>query len=196
MRKSRPCDFVVANPLTTHTPPLALRPLAPGDRIGAVADPGSVANVDESLSAPRPSPHLARWKIKAQADDGVVLARATIFGAPVLIAAQDERFLGGSAGANHAAALRRLFERAREERPAAVLLLLASGGVRLYARMIKPAGFDASPVLSRRCSICARRDTRADAGRRRRLRRIVGAGLRDGSVAFLPERSSVFPGPS
>jgi malonate decarboxylase beta subunit len=132
MRKSRPCDFVVANPLTTDTPPLALRPLAPGDRIGAVADHGSVANVDESLSAPRPSPHLARWKIKAQADDGVVLARATIFGAPVLIAAQDERFLGGSAGANHADALRRLFECAREERPAAVLLLLASGGVRLY----------------------------------------------------------------
>jgi len=61
-----------------------------------------------------------------------VLARATIFGAPVLIAAQDERFLGGSAGANHAAALRGLFERARETRPAAVILLAASGGVRLY----------------------------------------------------------------
>ena len=53
-------------------------------------------------------------------------------GAPVLIAAQDERFLGGSAGANHAESLRMLFERARDERPAAVILLMASGGVRLY----------------------------------------------------------------
>jgi biotin-independent malonate decarboxylase beta subunit len=88
--------------------------------------------VDGALSAPRPSPHLARWGIAAQDDDGVALARATIFGAPVLIAAQDERFLGGSAGAHHADALCGLFERARDERPAAVVLLAASGGVRLY----------------------------------------------------------------
>ena len=53
-------------------------------------------------------------------------------GAPVLVAAQDERFLGGSAGANHAEALRALFHAARRERPAAVVLLMASGGVRLH----------------------------------------------------------------
>ncbi len=50
----------------------------------------------------------------------------------VLVAAQDERFLGGSAGANHADTLRRLFELGRAERPAAVVVLAASGGVRLH----------------------------------------------------------------
>ena len=109
-----------------------LRRLAPVDRIAAIADPGTIACVDDALSAPRPSPHLARWGIAAQDDDGIALARATMFGAPVMIAAQDERFLGGSAGANHADALRGLLERARDERPAAVILLMASGGVRLY----------------------------------------------------------------
>ncbi len=98
----------------------------------AIADPGSVGPVDASFDAPRPSPHLARWGIAPQDDDGVVIARAAIRGAPVLIAAQDERFLRGSAGANHAEALRRLFERARVVRPAAVVILAASGGVRLH----------------------------------------------------------------
>ena len=128
----RSCDFVVSNLLTAINAPLRLRPLAPKERIAALADAGSVASVDAALAAPRPSPHLSRWAIAAQDDDGVVLARATVDGAPVMIAAQDERFLGGSAGANHADALRELFERARNERPAAVILLMASGGVRLY----------------------------------------------------------------
>ncbi|MEO8676358.1 MAG: biotin-independent malonate decarboxylase subunit gamma [Casimicrobiaceae bacterium] len=109
-----------------------MRLLSPCERIAAIADPGGGASVDDALSAPRPSPHLARWGIAAQDDDGIALARATMFGAPVMIAAQDERFLGGSTGANHADALRGLFERARDERPAAVILLMASGGVRLY----------------------------------------------------------------
>jgi len=110
----------------------ALAPLTPAQRIAAIADPGSVAAVDAILSAPRPSPHLARWGITAQDDDGVVVARAAIAGGAALIAAQDERFLGGSAGANHAGALRRLFEIALAERPAMVLLLCATGGVRLH----------------------------------------------------------------
>jgi len=110
----------------------ALRSLAPAERIAALADPGTVADIDDALAAPRPSSLLTRWGIAAQEDDGVVLARTTVLGAPVLFAAQDERFLGGSAGANHAQALRGLFERAREMRPAAVVLLAASGGVRLH----------------------------------------------------------------
>jgi len=111
---------------------MALRRRAPSERIAAVADRGSVTAVNAALAAPRPSPHLARWGIAPQDDDGVVVARATIGGAPVLIAAQDERFLGGSAGANHGAALHSLFRVALTERPAAVLLLCASGGVRLH----------------------------------------------------------------
>ena len=110
----------------------ALHLLVPGERIAAIADPGSVAPVDAALSAPRPSPHLARWGIAAHDDDGVVFARATLGGAPVLVAAHDERFLGGSAGANHAEALRSLFRVALAERPATVLLICASGGVRLH----------------------------------------------------------------
>ncbi len=50
----------------------------------------------------------------------------------MLAAAQDARFLGGSVGANHGAALRRLFERAIRERPDVVVLLVDSGGVRLH----------------------------------------------------------------
>lgn len=112
--------------------PLARGRLAARDRIAAIADPGSVAPIDDALSAPRPSPHLARWRIESQDDDGIVVARATIRGAAVLVAAQDERFVGGSAGVRHAAALRALFERALTERPAAVVLLAASAGVRLH----------------------------------------------------------------
>ena len=48
-----------------------LQSLSPHARIDAVADPGSVAPVDAALAAPRPSPHLARWGIAAQDDDGI-----------------------------------------------------------------------------------------------------------------------------
>ena len=123
-----------------------LRSLAPAERIAALADPGTVARVDDGLAAPRPSSFLARWGIAAQEDDGVVLARAAILGVPVLLAAQDERFLGGSAGANHAQALRGLFERARDLRPAAVVLIAASGGVRLHEA--NPAEFALARALS------------------------------------------------
>ena len=117
---------------STQVTSATLRALAPDERIAAIADPGSIAPVNAALAAPRPSPHLARWGIAAQDDDGVVVARATVGGAPVLVAAQDERFLGGSAGANHAETLRSLFRIALAEGPAAVLLLCASGGVRLH----------------------------------------------------------------
>ncbi|MEO8305774.1 MAG: biotin-independent malonate decarboxylase subunit gamma [Betaproteobacteria bacterium] len=110
----------------------SLRALGSRERIAAIADPGTVAPVDAWLEAPRPSPHLARWGIAAQDDDGVAVARAAIRGAPVMIVAQDERFLRGSAGAKHGEALRRVFECARVERPAAVVVLAASSGVRLH----------------------------------------------------------------
>lgn len=110
----------------------SLRALAPRERIAAIGDPGTVVPVDASFESPRPSPHLARWGIAAQDDDGVTVARAALRGAPVMVAAQDERFLRGSAGAAHGETLRRLFDLARIERPAAVVLLAASSGVRLH----------------------------------------------------------------
>lgn len=117
------------SPFTVNTPrPTPIRALPPAARVAALADGGAVI----SLDAPRPSPHLARFGIRPQDDDGVSIARIAIAGTPALIVAQDERFLGGSVGANHGKALHDLFVQARTERPAGVVLLLASGGVRLH----------------------------------------------------------------
>ncbi len=142
--------------------PAALRARSADERVAAIADPGTVAPVNDLLAAPRRSPHLASWRIRAQDNDGVVTARATIDGAPILIAAQDERFLGGSAGANHADALRALFHAARRERPAAVVLLVASGGVRLHGA---PPARDEARALGARGH---RVDARSERARRRR----------------------------
>jgi malonate decarboxylase beta subunit len=106
----------------------SLRGATPTERIAAIADPGSVV----ILRAAGASPWLARHGIAPHDDDGIALAQATLDGAPVLVAAQDERFLGGSVGARHGDALVALFERAQRERPAAVVLLVASAGVRLH----------------------------------------------------------------
>ncbi|HET7262383.1 MAG TPA: biotin-independent malonate decarboxylase subunit gamma [Casimicrobiaceae bacterium] len=98
------------------------------ERIRSFADPGSV----ELLPAAGASPHLARFGIAARDDDGIVGARVHVAGLPMLVAAQDASFLGGSVGARHAQALQSLFGLARAESAAAVVLLLASGGVRLH----------------------------------------------------------------
>lgn len=102
--------------------------LDPAGRLSALADAGTLA-LDPPAGA---SPHLARLGIAAREDDGVVTGRATIGGRRVLVAAQDERFLRGAAGERHARALEALFANAREERPDAVVLVMASGGVRLH----------------------------------------------------------------
>lgn len=102
--------------------------LAPAGRLDALADAGSLA-LDPPAGA---SADLARFGIEARDDDGVVTGSASIGGRRMLVAAQDERFLRGSVGASHGRALQALLERARAERPDAVLLLLASGGVRLH----------------------------------------------------------------
>ena len=108
------------------TGPLAT--LDPSTRLAALADPGSL----EPFPAAGASPHVARWGISPAADDGVVCARFRAGTTSVLAMAQDARFLGGSIGANHGVALQRLFQRALEERPDVVVLLVDSGGVRLH----------------------------------------------------------------
>ncbi|HEY5308398.1 MAG TPA: hypothetical protein VIK97_07820, partial [Casimicrobiaceae bacterium] len=92
-----------------------LDPLA---RLAALADAGSLA----PFPVAGPSPYLSRWGIAPTADDGVACARLQVGGTRVLAMAQDARFLGGSIGANHGAALQRLFERALDERPEVVVL--------------------------------------------------------------------------
>lgn len=78
------------------------------------------------------SPHLARLDAPLAFDDGVIVGRAKLAGHAVLIAAQEGRFNGGAVGEVHGAKIRGLLDKALIEMPAAVLLLVDSGGVRLH----------------------------------------------------------------
>jgi len=106
--------------------PLAHRD--PAARLAALADPGTLV-LDPPVGASR---DLARFGIAARDDDGVTTGAAAIDGRAVLVAAQDERFLRGAVGAMHGRALAALAARALVERPFAIVLVLASGGVRLH----------------------------------------------------------------
>lgn len=78
------------------------------------------------------SPHLVQLETPASFDDGIIVGRATLDGRPVLVAAQEGGFMGGAVGEVHGAKLVGLLERARDEKPAAIVLLVESGGVRLH----------------------------------------------------------------
>jgi malonate decarboxylase beta subunit len=78
------------------------------------------------------SPHLAQLGVPSSFDDGVAFGRATLGGLEVFVAAQEGAFMGGGVGEVHGAKLVGLLRRALRDRPAAVLLLAESGGVRLH----------------------------------------------------------------
>lgn len=78
------------------------------------------------------SPHLAQLGVPCAFDDGVVIGRATLADRTVFVAAQEGAFMGGGVGEVHGAKLVGLLRRAQRDRPAAVLLLAESGGVRLH----------------------------------------------------------------
>lgn len=78
------------------------------------------------------SPHLAQLGVPCAFDDGVAIGRATLDGRQVFVAAQEGAFMGGGVGEVHGAKLVGLLQRALRDRPAAVLLLAESGGVRLH----------------------------------------------------------------
>jgi len=78
------------------------------------------------------SPHLALLGVPSSFDDGVVVGSGTLAGQPVLIAAQEGEFMGGGVGEVHGAKLVGLFKRALRLKPAAVIVLAESGGVRLH----------------------------------------------------------------
>jgi malonate decarboxylase beta subunit len=78
------------------------------------------------------SPHLAQLDVPNSFDDGVVIGRGRLDGRPVLVAAQEGGFMGGGVGEVHGAKLVGVLQLALKERPAAVLLLAESGGVRLH----------------------------------------------------------------
>ncbi|WP_024695484.1 biotin-independent malonate decarboxylase subunit beta [Pseudomonas syringae] len=81
------------------------------------------------------SPWLARQGVVPQADDGVVVAKGTVDGLPVVIAAIEGAFQGGSmgevGGAKMASALELAAEDNRNGIPTAAIVLLETGGVRL-----------------------------------------------------------------
>ncbi|RMR06024.1 Malonate decarboxylase subunit beta [Pseudomonas savastanoi pv. glycinea] len=81
------------------------------------------------------SPWLIKQGIVAQADDGVIVAKGTVGGLPVVIAAIEGAFQGGSmgevGGAKMAGALELAAEDNRNGIPTAAILLLETGGVRL-----------------------------------------------------------------
>lgn len=78
------------------------------------------------------SPHLEALELPVAFDDGVVVGSGRLQGEPVLIAAQEGRFMGGAVGEVHGAKITGLLERALRRAPRGVLLLLDSGGVRLH----------------------------------------------------------------
>lgn len=101
------------------------------ERLRGLLDDGQV---EEFLPPTRRmiSPHLEQLDSPVAFDDGVIVARGRLGGKPVLAAAQEGGFIGGAVGEVHGAKLVGLLQRAQRERPAAVLLLLDTGGVRLH----------------------------------------------------------------
>ena len=81
------------------------------------------------------SPWLERQGVVPQADDGVVIAKGSLDGLPVVIAAIEGAFQGGSlgevGGAKIAGALELAAEDNRKGIPTRAILLLETGGVRL-----------------------------------------------------------------
>jgi malonate decarboxylase beta subunit len=100
-------------------------------RIARIVDPGSFREFCPPQLR-QTSPHLARLDAPVAFDDGVAVGRAVLAGHRVLIAAQEGKFNGGAVGEVHGAKLRGLLDGALNERPAAVLILVDSGGVRLH----------------------------------------------------------------
>lgn len=82
------------------------------------------------------SPHLRLFDLPEQFDDGMIVGRGRLDGTPVLVAAQEGRFMGGAIGEVHGAKLTGLLRAAGEIAASAaggatVLILFDTGGVRL-----------------------------------------------------------------
>jgi len=115
-------------------PHLSFAELNARERVTQLLDPDSFCEI-LGPAARTVSPHLALLGVPYAFDDGVVIGSGLLQGHPVLIAAQEGRFMGGGVGEVHGAKLVGLLQRALQVRPAAVLVLAESGGVRLHEAM-------------------------------------------------------------
>jgi malonate decarboxylase beta subunit len=98
-------------------------------RLEALLDAGSFTEI-LGPEAREMSPHLARFDLPAQFDDGIAIGRAALGGVPVFVAAQEGRFMGGAFGEVHGAKLTGLL-RAAKGADQDVVICFDTGGVRL-----------------------------------------------------------------
>lgn len=78
------------------------------------------------------SPHLKNLGLPVSFDDGIVVGEGAIDGQFVMCASQEPGFMGGAVGEVHGAKLTGILERAALKKPAAVILIFDTGGVRLH----------------------------------------------------------------
>jgi malonate decarboxylase beta subunit len=101
-------------------------------RVAGLLDPNSFTEFLGPSERVR-SPHLHLFDLPSAFDDGVVIGRGALDGKPVLVAAQEGQFMGGTFAEVSGAKMVGLLRAARDHKdlPQTVLLLLDSGGVRL-----------------------------------------------------------------
>ena len=99
------------------------------ERIAALVDPRSFAEF-VGPEWRETSPHLGIFDLPAQFDDGIVVGSGSIDGTPVLVAAQEGRFMGGAFGEVHGAKLTGLL-RSAKALGRDVVIAFDTGGVRL-----------------------------------------------------------------
>jgi malonate decarboxylase beta subunit len=99
-------------------------------RISGILDPGSF----REFCPPQKrivSPHLKHFNIPVAFDDGVIVGEGRLKDNVVAIVAQEGRFMGGAIGEVHSAKIVGILKRCLKVKPAAMLFLFDSGGVRL-----------------------------------------------------------------
>ena len=99
-------------------------------RIDGLLDDGSFQEIIGPEQR-RMSPHLPLFDLPRAFDDGMIVGSGRLDGKPVLVAAQEGRFMGGAFGEVHGAKLVGLLRAALALKPDAVLILFDTGGVRL-----------------------------------------------------------------
>ncbi|MFD6318104.1 biotin-independent malonate decarboxylase subunit beta [Methylorubrum populi] len=99
-------------------------------RIDGLLDAGSFREIIGPEQR-RMSPHLPLFDLPRAFDDGMIIGSGRLDGKPVLVAAQEGRFMGGAFGEVHGAKLVGLLRAALALKPDAVLILFDTGGVRL-----------------------------------------------------------------